>query len=170
MSGALLTAGTVATAAIADGAAKPRSAGESAPMPENVQRELPRHPPIVPARVKPRSRPHHKIASRQHTRQTLVGSPRTIAHALVLRQGWSESQFGCLDRLWMRESDWQVYAHNPSGAYGIPQALPGSKMAMMGADWRTNPITQIRWGLYYIANSYGTPCAALEHSYRYNYY
>jgi len=70
----------------------------------------------------------------------------------------------------MRESDWRVYAQNPSGAYGIPQALPASKMAMMGSDWRTNPITQIRWGLYYIDNAYGTPCAALAHSDRYNYY
>jgi hypothetical protein len=88
----------------------------------------------------------------------------------VERQGWSSSQFGCLDRLWTRESGWRVSAHNASGAYGIPQALPASKMATAGADWRTNPITQIRWGLGYIADAYGSPCAALEHSYRYNYY
>jgi hypothetical protein len=89
---------------------------------------------------------------------------------LVLQHGWSEAQFSCLDQLWTRESDWQVSAHNSSGAYGIPQALPASKMALMGSDWRTNPITQIRWGLYYIADAYGTPCAALQHSYAYNYY
>jgi hypothetical protein len=146
------------------------SVPQSAPVPANVKRELPAHTPIRPVAARPRPRPRPKVASRQHARLALVGSPRTIAHALVLRRGWSESQFGCLDRLWTRESNWQVYAQNPSGAYGIPQALPASKMALMGSDWRTNPITQIRWGLYYIAGSYGTPCAALEHSYRYNYY
>lgn len=89
---------------------------------------------------------------------------------LVARQGWSPTQFGCLDRLWTRESNWQLTAQNSSGAYGIPQALPASKMAAMGSDWRSNPITQIRWGLWYIANAYGSPCIALQHSYRYNYY
>jgi hypothetical protein len=167
MSGALLTAGTVATAAIADGAAKSPS-GSSPLVAESVARELAPH---LPGRPAPAAvRPHRKAASRSHARRALVGSPRTIAHALVLRRGWSEAQFTCLDRLWTRESDWRVSAANPSGAYGIPQALPGSKMALMGSDWRTNPITQIRWGLYYIADAYGTPCAALAHSYAYNYY
>jgi len=141
----------------------------------NVRLELPAHTPIRTPISKPpahmsTARHHRKVASRQHARRALSGSPKTIAHALVLQRGWSNEQFSCLERLWTRESDWRVSAHNSSGAYGIPQALPGSKMAMMGADWRTNPVTQIRWGLYYIAASYGTPCAALEHSYRYNYY
>ena len=133
-----------------------------------ARQELPAHTPMRPRAVRVRPRTH--AASRQHVRRPLVGSPRDIARVLVARQGWSSEQFGCLDRLWTRESDWRVSAANPSGAYGIPQALPGSKMASAGADWRTNPITQIRWGLSYIADAYGTPCAALEHSYRYNYY
>jgi hypothetical protein len=167
MSGTLLTVGTVATATIADGAAK-QLPGSRSGTAGSAARELAPHTPARPARTV--ARPHRTAASRAHARRALVGSPRTIAHALVLRHGWSESQFGCLDRLWTRESGWRLTAHNPSGAYGIPQALPGSKMALMGADWRTNPITQIRWGLYYIAGAYGTPCAALEHSYAYNYY
>ena len=98
-----------------------------------------------------------------------TGSPRDIARAQLAGRGWSD-QFGCLDSLWTRESGWSTYASNPSGAYGIPQALPGSKMASAGADWRTNPATQIRWGLDYIASSYGSPCAAWSHSQSYNWY
>jgi hypothetical protein len=75
--------------------------------------------------------------------------------------GWGEDQFGCLVSLWSKESGWNVSAQNSSsGAYGIPQALPGSKMASAGADWQTNPATQITWGLGYISGRYGTPCDA----------
>jgi hypothetical protein len=92
------------------------------------------------------------------------GDPRTIARGLLAARGWS-GQFGCLDALWQRESGWDPQAANPSsGAFGIPQALPGGKMASAGADWRTNPATQIRWGLAYIASTYGTPCGAWAHS------
>ena len=97
------------------------------------------------------------------------GSPRAIARAQLAERGWSD-QFSCLDSLWQRESHWSVYASNPSGAYGIPQALPGSKMASAGDDWRTNPATQIRWGLGYIAGRYGTPCGAWHHSQSYGWY
>ncbi|QPK82169.1 DUF348 domain-containing protein [Schaalia sp. ZJ405] len=91
--------------------------------------------------------------------------PRSIAQGLVSGRGWSSSEFQCLVTLWNRESGWNPYAANPSsGAYGIPQALPGTKMASAGADWRTNPATQITWGLGYIAGRYGTPCSALGHS------
>jgi hypothetical protein len=72
-------------------------------------------------------------------------------------------QFGCLDALWNRESGWRVTAENPSGAYGIPQALPGGKMASAGADWASDGYTQIRWGLGYIRSTYGTPCGAWGH-------
>lgn len=116
-------------------------------------------------------RHHRHAASRTTYRTALTGSPQTAAHALLLRQGWSESQWTCLNALWTRESGWNTYATNhSSGAYGIPQALPASKMATAGSDWRTNPITQIRWGLSYIAQSYGSPCAALSHSNSYGYY
>jgi hypothetical protein len=97
--------------------------------------------------------------------------PRTIARALLAEFGFSESQFGCLDSLWERESHWNVYADNPSSsAYGIPQALPGSKMASAGADWATNPVTQIRWGLGYIEDRYGSPCGAWAHSQSHGWY
>jgi hypothetical protein len=75
--------------------------------------------------------------------------------------GWGGDQFGCLEELWQRESGWKHTAANPSsGAFGIPQALPASKMASAGADWRTNPVTQIMWGLDYISGRYGSPCGA----------
>jgi hypothetical protein len=110
-------------------------------------------------------------ASRSEVRRPLPSDPRSLAHALVLRRGWDEQQWRCLDLLWTRESNWRVHETNDeSGAYGIPQSLPGSKMAQFGADWRDNPVTQIRWGLWYIDERYGTPCAAWEHSELYNYY
>ena len=93
------------------------------------------------------------------------GSAQAAARQMVLARGWGEDQYSCLYNLWQRESNWNVYAQNrSSGAYGIPQALPGSKMATAGADWQTNPITQINWGLGYIAGRYGTPCGAWGHS------
>ena len=87
--------------------------------------------------------------------------PRDIARAMLAQYGWSEYEFGCLDSLWVGESNWNPSATNPtSGAYGIPQSLPAEKMASAGPDWRTNPATQIAWGLEYIRLSYGTPCSA----------
>ena len=88
------------------------------------------------------------------------GSAQAIAYDMVIARGWSDSEFNCLVNLWNRESGWRVNAANASGAYGIPQALPGSKMASAGADWQTNPATQITWGLGYISGRYGTPCGA----------
>jgi hypothetical protein len=74
------------------------------------------------------------------------------------------SQWSCLYSLWEQESTWNVYAENPvSGAYGIPQSLPGDKMASVGADWQTDAATQIKWGLGYISQIYGTPCGAWAH-------
>ncbi|QYJ02656.1 lytic transglycosylase domain-containing protein [Nocardioides panacisoli] len=104
--------------------------------------------------------------------ESLEGSdPRTIARALMGDFGFSASQFGCLDSLWQKESGWNPAARNPSsGAHGIPQALPGSKMASAGSDWATNPRTQITWGLGYIQDRYGSPCAAWGHSQRVNWY
>jgi hypothetical protein len=96
--------------------------------------------------------------------RNVIRDPRAFARLLLAERGWS-SQYDCLNLLYQRESGWNYHATNPSsGAYGIPQALPGSKMASAGADWRTNPATQIRWGLNYIADRYGTPCGAWAHS------
>ncbi|WP_022890081.1 lytic transglycosylase domain-containing protein [Agromyces italicus] len=90
---------------------------------------------------------------------------QAIARDMLAARGWGDDQFGCLVSLWDRESGWNVYAENPSsGAYGIPQALPGSKMGSAGSDWATNAATQIAWGLGYISDRYGSPCGAWDHS------
>lgn len=95
-------------------------------------------------------------------------SARSIAAAEF---GWGADQFACLDSLWTKESGWDYRAYNASsGATGIPQALPGSKMASAGADWQSSAATQIRWGLGYIAAAYGTPCSAWGHSQATNWY
>jgi hypothetical protein len=92
------------------------------------------------------------------------GSAQEIGKQLAAARGWGDDQFACLLQLWNEESGWRVNAQNVnSGAYGIPQALPGSKMGSVGADWQTNPATQITWGLNYIAGRYGTPCGAYNH-------
>jgi hypothetical protein len=89
------------------------------------------------------------------------GSAKAIAYAMVQARGWGEGEYNCLVSLWQKESGWNTFASNPSsGAYGIPQSLPGTKMATAGADWATNPATQITWGLGYISGRYGTPCGA----------
>lgn len=93
------------------------------------------------------------------------GSAKGIAFSMVQARGWGQGEYSCLVSLWNRESGWNVYAYNRgSGAYGIPQALPGSKMASAGGDWRSSAATQIRWGLGYISARYGTPCGAWGHS------
>jgi hypothetical protein len=99
------------------------------------------------------------------TEDIATGDPRSIAEAMLADYGWSSGEFSCLDSLWTRESGWNVNADNPtSSAYGIPQALPGSKMASAGSDWANNPATQIEWGLGYIQERYGSPCGAWSHS------
>jgi hypothetical protein len=86
---------------------------------------------------------------------------RALGCAILLEVGFGLDQMGCLDTLWTHESNWRAEAHNPSsGAHGIPQALPAEKMAVYGADYLTNPVPQIRWGLDYIKGRYGTPCGA----------
>jgi hypothetical protein len=93
------------------------------------------------------------------------GSAQAAGYAAVHARGWGDDQYNCLVSLWNKESHWNVYAYNAgSGAYGIPQALPGSKMASAGPDWQTNAATQIAWGLGYIQGRYQTPCGAWAHS------
>jgi Transglycosylase SLT domain len=90
------------------------------------------------------------------------GSARDIARQMMLSMyGWGDGQFTCFDKIITQESGWNVSATNrSSGAYGIPQALPGSKMATAGADWQTNPATQIKWALGYVQGRYSTACGA----------
>jgi hypothetical protein len=103
-----------------------------------------------------------RIAARKKSRAALT--PRQIARRLLHDFHWSRRQFRYLNPLWDRESSWNVYASNPySGAYGIPQAVPGAKMASAGRHWRTSARTQIRWGLRYIKDQYGSPRAAWDH-------
>lgn len=100
------------------------------------------------------------------------GSAQAYAQtAAAANYGWGQEQFNCLVALWSKESGWRANALNSgSGAYGIPQALPGEKMASAGADWATNAETQVNWGLTYISSRYGSPCAAWEHSSQVNWY
>lgn len=94
-----------------------------------------------------------------------VEDPHSAARVLMADYGWGDEQFQCLDNLWTRESNWRHTAENPSsGAYGIPQSLPASKMSRFGDDYRENPVTQIKWGLWYIDGRYGDPCGAWAHS------
>ncbi len=96
---------------------------------------------------------------------TPEGAKATARQMAASQYGWGDGQFSCLESLWNKESSWNYQAYNAgSGATGIPQSLPGNKMASAGADWQTNAATQIAWGLGYIAGSYGTPCAAWGHS------
>jgi hypothetical protein len=108
------------------------------------------------------ARDERERASRSVARQTFSGDARGIAAQIAQQQyGWGAGQFSCLNSLWAKESGWSYQATNASsGAYGIPQALPGSKMAAFGSDWQTNPATQIKWGLNYINGRYGSPCSA----------
>lgn len=92
------------------------------------------------------------------------GSAQSIAYGLLPAYGFSQAtEWGCLKDLWQQESSWEYDAENASGAYGIPQSLPASKMASAGPDYLTDPTTQIKWGLEYITQVYGTPCSAWGH-------
>lgn len=99
------------------------------------------------------------------------GAKAYAAQLAAEKYGWGSDQFSCLSSLWTKESGWNYQAYNnDGGATGIPQALPGSKMATFGADWQTNAATQIAWGLDYISRGYGTPCSAWGHSQAVNWY
>ena len=121
-----------------------------------------------------------KAAAMPVSRQEVAGAvtetvvptdPRDIAMTMLADFGWSIDQFSCLDALYSHESGWNVSAANAySGAYGIPQALPGDKMASAGSDWQTNPQTQLEWGLSYIQDRYGSPCGAWGFWESHNYY
>lgn len=127
------------------------------------------------AQVRPKLS-HKKPSVHQHPKQTRLtrqahkpsvvgnGSPQAIARQLLASRGWS-NQWGCLNSLINRESGWNVHADNPhSDAYGIPQALPGSKMAAAGSNWRDSARTQLEWMMGYIHGRYGSPCGAWRHS------
>lgn len=103
--------------------------------------------------------------------RTPKGARKIGAELAKQKYGWGSYQFSCLDTLWTKESHWNYRARNKrTGAHGIPQALPATKMEVIGTDWRTNPVTQIQWGLHYIDVRYETPCKALSKFKRSRYY
>ena len=103
--------------------------------------------------------------------RTPLGAKRVAKSILVEEYGFAEKEYKCLNQLWTQESNWNYKSRNKkSGAHGIPQALPATKMNVVSTDWRTNPVTQIRWGLRYISIRYETPCKALSKHKRSNYY
>ena len=103
--------------------------------------------------------------------RSIVGAKK-VAKAIMLDQyAWDDTEYSCLNRLWTKESHWNYKAHNyRSGAHGIAQALPAVKMEIISDDWRTNPVTQIKWGLHYIDLRYNTPCDAWSKWKRHRYY
>lgn len=125
--------------------AKPKKVEQAKPKPKPEPVQIPAPAPVTPA---------PPVDS---------GSNRAIGQDLAAKRGWTGDQWSCLDELWQRESGWRhtVANYEGSGAYGIPQSLPASKMASHGADYLTNPTTQIRWGLDYISSRYTTPCSAV---------
>lgn len=133
------------------------------PSPEIEKKQAPK-PVVTSAKPTPKPEPTQEI------------EPVAYSYSKADLKAWAKkavgsSQFSCLNTLWEHESGWNYKAKNPSsGAYGIPQSLPGSKMASAGSDWRTNPYTQMKWGLSYIKNRYGTPCGAYDHFKRKNWY
>ena len=142
---AAAAAGQAAAAAQAAADAQAQAAAQAAaPKPAAPK-------PVAPAPAPPRPAAPTNPSGAQAIARDMMAS----------KYGWGADQLGCLVSLWNKESGWNVNAYNASsGATGIPQALPGSKMASTGADWATNPATQISWGLNYIAERYGDPCGA----------
>lgn len=128
-------------------------------------------PSPAPTQAAPAAKPLHVQSRTSVSAAISGGNPRTMAQALAATYSWTGNQWTCLDKLWTHESKYQTTVRNPSsGAYGIPQALPASKMSSAGDDWRTNPVTQIVWGLGYIQNRYGSPCDAWSYWLRHNSY
>ena len=103
--------------------------------------------------------------------RTPIGAKKVARGILMDEYGFTEKEYKCLNQLWTQESNWNYKSRNKkSGAHGIPQALPASKMNVVSTDWRTNPVTQIRWGLRYISIRYETPCKAWAKHKRSNWY
>jgi hypothetical protein len=103
--------------------------------------------------------------------RSIIGAKKVAKSIMLSEYGWDTDQYNCLNRLWTKESHWNYKARNKrSGAHGIPQALPATRMDVVATDWRTNPVTQIRWGLRYIEARYDVPCKAWAKFKRSNYY
>jgi len=111
------------------------------------------------------------ISAQVEMARSITGAKKVTKSIINADYAWGEDEYSCLNRLWTKESHWNYKAHNSrSGAHGIPQALPAIKMEIISTDWRTNPVTQIRWGLRYIDIRYETPCQAWAKFKRSRYY
>ena len=111
------------------------------------------------------------ISQQVETAREMTGAKKVAKSIMSAEYEWGDDQYSCLNRLWTKESHWNYKAHNySSGAHGIAQALPAVKMEVISSDWRTNPVTQIRWGLRYIDIRYETPCEAWAKFRRSHYY
>ena len=111
------------------------------------------------------------ISAQVEMARSIVGAKKVAKTIMSNEFSWGDDEYACLNRLWTKESHWNYKAHNNrSGAHGIPQALPAVKMEIISTDWRTNPVTQIRWGLRYIDIRYETPCQAWAKFKRSRYY
>ncbi len=111
------------------------------------------------------------VSQQVEAARTIIGAKKVAKSIALTEYAWGEDQYLCLNRLWTKESHWNYKARNKvSGAHGIPQALPASRMDVVSTDWRTNPVTQIRWGLRYIEARYDNPCKAWAKFKRSNYY
>jgi hypothetical protein len=130
----------------------------AAAMLSNAATSAATHAVVVPASLA------KKVVAPKPVAAAITGTPLQVAHTIATQEGLSQQQWVCVDSLWQQESKFQTTARNRrSGAFGIPQALPASRMASAGADWRTNPATQVKWGLSYIRVRYGTACNAWAH-------
>ena len=153
-----------------------QSATTPAPTPAQTTPPQTTHPkqPGTPAPIKPENKPAPSPApspSRDGLWHASVGAAQTYASGAAAQRGWTGSQFNDLVTLWNKESSWLWYAENKdSGAYGIPQSLPGYQMADYGANWRDDAAVQIDWGLNYIAQRYGSPSAAMRFWNQHKYY
>jgi hypothetical protein len=174
---AVVTAFTIAILATVDTSFAQTALSREVTLPDLPAQTLPTSTSLEPGLLdlgKVASVDAHVMAlvSLQAKQVELAKSPegaQTVAADLIAANypAWNSSQISCLDQLWTNESHWNFKAHNyRSGAHGIPQALPAVKMEVVALDWRTNPVTQIRWGLKYIKSRYGTPCAALRKQHR----
>ncbi len=111
------------------------------------------------------------LSNQVETARTPRGAKRVTKAIMSTQYSWGDREYSCLNNLWTKESNWNYKARNPrTGAHGIPQAYPAEKMSVVGTDWRTNPVTQLRWGLRYIDVRYDTPCKAWSKFKRSNWY
>ena len=146
----------------------PKSSGKTTPV---LVVDLPKHTVWEPAADREKRAGAASRSASPYAFGTVEYNKWFAREYMAQHYGWGADQFSALEQLWQRESGWSQNAHNSSsGAHGIPQSLPGSKMAAFGGDWATNPETQIKWGLDYIKNVYGSPSGALASSHSRGWY